>query len=135
MKTFPDIPAFSENYGADGSGDSLVVWTTLCWLSVTWLTPPEPESLLVRFYRRVRPGGPGWARVAVAAGAPPPEPIGGQLLDWLAGVALVYATLFGMGALILEGLSGVAPYAAVDAACGLFLYRRLAARGWAAVTG
>ncbi|MCH7750292.1 MAG: Na+:solute symporter, partial [Acidobacteria bacterium] len=68
----------------------LVTWTTVCWLGVTWLTPPESDQTLVSFYTRVRPGGPGWARVAAAAGAPPPEPIRGQLLDWVAGVALVY---------------------------------------------
>ena len=81
----------------------LVAWTTVCWLAVTWLTPPESEQTLVSFYTRVRPGGPGWVRVAAAAGAPPPEPIRGQLLDWGAGVALVYGTLFGVGALVFPG--------------------------------
>lgn len=37
----------------------LVVWTTFCWLFVTFLTPPEPASHLAEFYRRVRPAGPG----------------------------------------------------------------------------
>ncbi len=113
----------------------LVSWTTACWLAVTWLTPPETERTLVDFYTRVRPGGPGWARVAAAAGAPPPDPIGGQLLDWIAGVALVYGTLFGVGALVLPGQWGAVPYLATAIACGLFLYRRFAAREWETVTG
>ena len=49
----------------------LVAWTTVCWLGVTWLTPPESEQTLVSFYTQVRPGGPGWVRVAAAAGASP----------------------------------------------------------------
>ena len=113
----------------------LVAWTTVCWLGVTWLTPPESERTLVSFYTRVRPGGPGWVRVAATAGAPPPEPIRGQLLDWVAGVALVYAALFGVGALVLSGGLGAAPYLVTALVCGVFLYRRFAARGWAAVAG
>src|SRR5438876_2216416 len=31
--------------------------TTLTWLVVTWLTPPEPADTLHAFYRRVRPHG------------------------------------------------------------------------------
>ncbi len=112
----------------------LVAWTTACWFAVTWLTPPEPEATLVRFYTRVRPDGPGWARVAAAAGAPPPESIARQLLDWLVGVGLVYATLFGAGALVLPGGGGVLLYLLAAAMCGLFLYHRLATRGWSAVT-
>ena len=113
----------------------LVAWTTVWWLAVTWLTPPEPDATLVAFYRRVRPGGPGWARIATLAGAPAPELIRGQLLEWVAGVALVYATLFGIGSLILPGGWGVVLYLATALGCGLFLYRRFAMRGWATVTG
>ncbi len=113
----------------------LVTWTTACWLAVTWLTSPEPDQTLVAFFTRVRPGGPGWRRVAAAAGAPPPEPIRGQLLDWMAGVALVYGTLFGVGALLLPGRWRALPCLAVALACGWFLYRRHSARGWPAVTG
>ena len=111
----------------------LVAWTTVCWLTVTWLTPPESERTLVAFYTRVRPGGPGWAHVAAAAGAPPPDPIRGQLLDWAAGVALVYGTLFGVGALVLRSGWAALPYLATAVACGLFLYRRLVSRGWSTV--
>ena len=113
----------------------LVAWTTACWLTVTWLTPPESMQTLVAFYTRVRPGGPGWAQVAAAAGAPPPEPIRGQLLNWAAGVALVYGTLFGVGALVLRSGWGAVALLATAVACGVFLYRRLASCGWATISG
>ena len=75
----------------------LVAWTTVCWLVVTFVTAPEPEAHLVAFYRRVRPGGPGWGPIARRAGGPPPEAIGGLFLDWAAGWILIYAVLFGIG--------------------------------------
>jgi len=36
------------------------IFSTICWVSVTFLTPPESESTLKKFYHRVEPGGPGW---------------------------------------------------------------------------
>jgi Na+/proline symporter len=33
------------------------------WISVTFLTRPVDEKHLERFWKRVRPGGPGWERV------------------------------------------------------------------------
>ncbi len=77
--------------------------TTVVWLTVTFLTAPEPDAVLESFYRRVRPGGPGWARVSTAAGFGV-EPIPGGALawtNWLAGVVAVYTTLFGIGKCVL----------------------------------
>ncbi|MDQ6886263.1 MAG: Na+:solute symporter [Gemmatimonadota bacterium] len=79
-----------------------VIITTVIWVSVTFLTPPEPQAVLDSFYRRVRPGGPGWARVSEGLGLGR-EPIPGGALawtNWLAGIVAVYATLFGIGKLI-----------------------------------
>ena len=45
-----------------------VAITTVVWLAVTWLTPPTDQSVLVAFYRRVRPAGPGWAPMVRVAG-------------------------------------------------------------------
>jgi solute:Na+ symporter, SSS family len=84
--------------------------TTVVWVTVTYLTPPTPRATLDAFYRRVRPGGPGWREIAVANGFGPEGIDGGALnwTNWLAGVVSVYATLFGIGRLIfgprLEGL-------------------------------
>ncbi len=41
----------------------IVVVTTAAWLAVTFLTRPTDEETLLRFYRTVQPGGPGWAAV------------------------------------------------------------------------
>ncbi len=111
----------------------VVGWTTVCWLMVTAVTRPEPDETLEVFYRRVRPPGPGWAALARRVGAPSPGPIASQLLDWLAGVTMVYGILFGVGGLLLQGaLTGTALLGA-GLLSGVWLYRRLSARGWSAL--
>ncbi len=79
-----------------------VAITTVIWVAATFLTSPEPAGVLEAFYRRVRPGGPGWRVVAERAGFGR-EPIEGGALawtNWVAGIIAVYATLFGIGKLV-----------------------------------
>jgi len=79
-----------------------VACSTVVWLAVTLLTRPEPDAVLEAFYRRVRPGGPGWAKVSERLGLGR-EPIPGGALawtNWIAGIVAVYATLFGIGKLV-----------------------------------
>jgi Na+/proline symporter len=113
----------------------LVAWTTVCWLAVTFFTRPEPDDRLIAFYRRVRPAGPGWARIARLAGGPPAEELGGLIGVWIAGCCLVYAVLFGLGALIFHSPLAVLPYAAVAALAAAFIAYRLQRQGWRTVTG
>ena len=113
----------------------VVAWTTICWVTVTLLTAPEPEAHLVAFYRRVRPDGPGWTRIAALAGGPAPAPVGALLVDWLAGVVLVYATLFGLGSLLFGGLLATLAYFGTAAAALFVISRDLRRRGWQSVTG
>jgi Na+/proline symporter len=84
-----------------------VACSTGVWLTVTLLTKPEPDAVLDAFYRRVRPGGPGWAKVSERLGFGR-EPIPGGALawtNWIAGIIAVYATLFGIGKLVF-GFTG-----------------------------
>src|SRR5882724_1657474 len=77
--------------------------TTVVWLSVTFLTPPEPRDLLVAFYRRTRPSVAGWR--PIAALAPEIKPVNDLManaVDWIAGLVLIYGVLFGTGKLLLH---------------------------------
>jgi len=107
----------------------LVPWTTACWLSVTLLTKPEPRAHLIAFYRRVRPGGPGWAKIARSVEVRP-EPLGRLWLDWLAGCVMVYATLFGVGTWIFESFPMAFPYLGAAALAGSFLSIDLSHQSW-----
>jgi solute:Na+ symporter, SSS family len=103
------IPGVVRAGGAAGDAWLLlltVLASTVVWLTVTFLTRPEPDAVLESFYRRVRPGGPGWARVSQRIGFGR-EPIPGgalQWTNWLAGVVAVYSTLFGIGKLVFGSL-------------------------------
>ncbi len=100
--------------------------TTVVWIAATYLTPPVETRTLVEFYRRVHPGGPGWK--PIAALCPDVRPDGGlgrAVLDWLAGVLLVYATLFMIGDLIFSEWARAGGLGAVAAACALWLARSL----------
>jgi Na+/proline symporter len=83
--------------------------STVTWLTVTYLTKPEPDATLDAFYRKVRPGGPGWRRVSERLGFGGETIPGGALAwtNWLAGIIAVYASLFGIGKIIFgEWTSG-----------------------------
>ena len=84
-----------------------VAVSTAVWLAVTFLTRPESMATLESFYHRVRPGGPGWARVSERAGYGRESIPGGALAwtNWIAGIVAVYATLFGIGKLVFGHLT------------------------------
>jgi Na+/proline symporter len=79
-----------------------VALSTIVWLAVTFMTAPESERTLNSFYERVRPGGPGWARISDGLGYGRESIPGGALAwtNWLAGIVAVYATLFGIGKIV-----------------------------------
>jgi solute:Na+ symporter, SSS family len=88
-----------------------VAVTTVVWLLTTFLTSAEPVEKLIFFYRKVRPEGPGWNRIAQQAGLSPANASGGlavQFVNWFLGCFLIYAFLFGIGYVIFgEMLKGV----------------------------
>jgi solute:Na+ symporter, SSS family len=85
---------------------STVAVTTVVWIATTFLTAPEPNATLDAFYRRVRPGGPGWRTVSERLGYGRESIPGGALAwtNWIAGIIAVYATLFGLGKLVFGQL-------------------------------
>jgi len=104
--------------------------TTVAWLAVTLLTRAEPREKLINFYRQVRPDGPGWKQVAAEAGLPAGETLLPQLVNWVLGCVLIYASLFGIGKLVLkEWMAGVVFVAAAILA-GILISRNLSRVGW-----
>ncbi len=111
-----------------------VAVTTVGWLTVTLLTRPEPDDVLITFYRRTRPSLAGWRRISGLAPDVHPSQDGWRnALDWICGCTLIYGALFGSGKLILgETLLGVSLLGAA-AVGGLVIYLDLSSRGWSAV--
>jgi len=105
--------------------------TTLVWVVVTLLTKPEPQDILVRFYRKVRPHAAGWQPIArLAADVPETRDLGRNLLAWLLGCAMVYAALFGIGKLCLGAVWSGLGLLALAAACAAALYADISSRSW-----
>jgi len=102
--------------------------SAIVWIVVMWLTPPEDETTLNAFYRRVRPGGPGWERQRLATGLPPAHPLGLDLARSAAGLALLFGAMFAVGgALLLR--PGVALANTALAVVGWLCLRRLRVAG------
>jgi len=79
----------------------------LTTLVVTFFTAPESDAVLLRFYRQVRPGGPGWWTVAKWAGfkedAVSGEGRAGRL--WVASTASLLGVTVAVGSLFAGRLS------------------------------
>jgi Na+/proline symporter len=75
--------------------------TALIWLTVMFLTPPESDEVLDRFYLRVRPGGPGWRRQQQRTGLAPLQELGRDLMSVLCGTGLIFGTMFAIGGALL----------------------------------
>ena len=108
--------------------------TTAVWLATTFLTSPEPQQTLVAFYARTRPSAAGWGPIARLNPEIKPARDGlSNLLDWIAGCALIYGVLFGTGKLLLhENGIGLA-LLGIGLAGGAVIYWDLSRRGWSAV--
>jgi Na+/proline symporter len=110
--------------------------TTVVWVAVTLFTPAEPMEKLVAFYKRVRPEGPGWNRVAAVAGYAGQHAEGRlatQFLNAFLGCLLIYGSLFGIGKIIFkEWLPGLL-YLAIAISAGLLISWNLSRVGWKTV--
>ena len=106
----------------------VVILTSVSWLLVTFLTRPENDETLRSFYRKIRPGGPGWEAVVTKARSEGIELIKDKDLRWdvptgivcmILGCIMIYSTLFAIGnflysnntlAFILVGLAIVSGF-------------------------
>jgi solute:Na+ symporter, SSS family len=104
--------------------------TTVAWVGVTLVTPPSTDDTLSAFYRKARPGGPGWARVRTslaARGQAEPEPawpVPLGLTRAAVAVMSVYCALFTIGS-ALYGRWALAGGLALACAVGALVLRRL----------
>ena len=111
-----------------------VAITTVVWLAVTFLTPPEPMDTLLKFFHRARPGTAGWGPVARLAPDVKASAAGWQsLLDWVSGCVLIYGFLFGTGKLLLGETALGIGLLLVGLLGGAVIYWDLNHRGWSSV--
>ena len=76
----------------------------LAWLSVTFLTKPEPTKTLENFYKRVQPGG--WWGPINKNFKHELQPVSkGFFILWISGIMMIYGFTFGIGNLIFHNYS------------------------------
>lgn len=82
----------------------IVLLTTLIWLIITYVTKPEKQEVLIKFYTKIEPGGPGWESVLKKTSST--EVRNFKNKDWnvpkgiiamLLGCCLIYSCLFTTG--------------------------------------
>jgi Na+/proline symporter len=107
-----------------------VAITTVIWLVVTFATAPEPREKLLSFYRKVRPGGPGWRSIAEETGEVEGESLAPKFINWILGCALVYSFLFGIGEIVMGEIAKGAAFIAAGLVAGIIIFRNLERTGW-----
>jgi SSS family solute:Na+ symporter len=113
-----------------------VAVTTACWLLTAYLGPQTDRAVLVRFYRLVKPFGPGWkpvqreARLSAADEAVTHENIPMALLGWVAGCTTIWSSLFAVGNFLYGRIGPVLLLTCVFAVSATVLVR-VVTRLWA----
>ena len=80
-----------------------IALTTVCWVITAYAGPQTDRKVLVDFYLKVRPFGPGWASIRREAGVSEDEAASTHqniplaLLGWVAGCMMIWASLFTVG--------------------------------------
>tara|TARA_R110000868_G_scaffold9122_10_gene46206 strand:+ start:393 stop:2207 length:1815 start_codon:yes stop_codon:yes gene_type:complete len=83
----------------------VVLFTTIIWLIVTYITKPEGQEVLQNFYKKIQPGGPGWTKVINDAKAEnivlktsnEKWSVPSGILAMLVGCVLIYSCMFATG--------------------------------------
>ncbi len=104
----------------------IVAITTVVWLTVTFMTSPVDREHLKKFYRKVHPGGIGWR--SIAKELPDVKSDSGfklLFINWFFGVALIYASLFGIGKLIFQEFLEASIYILIAGISVAVIYRNL----------
>ena len=101
-----------------------VLGSSIIWLTVTFLTQPESDEVLVKFYKKVRPAGKLWSKIYneyQLESSKDSLPI--SLRDWVYGVILVYSFLFGLGKLLFGIYTEAVLLLSISIICGYLLLR------------
>lgn len=107
-----------------------LVFTTIIWVTVTFLTPPEKEETLIKFYKRIRPSGL-WNHIAAKAGNPHHLSVGKlEWGCWALGVTGLFAMIACLGKLCFGQYLQSALFAVYSIAATLVLFKLIGKMDW-----
>jgi SSS family solute:Na+ symporter len=121
-----------------------VVVTTISWMLTAFLGPQTDQEQLIKFYKKVRPFGPGWRVIRKEAGISETEAGTGResfplaLVGWVSGSLTIWSALFTVGNVLYGRWVYAGVLLAVFIGSGLVLIRvvnRLWANGGSPTPG
>ncbi|WP_017294868.1 sodium:solute symporter family protein [Geminocystis herdmanii] len=81
--------------------------TAIIWISAMYLTPPESEETLTKFYLKVRPAGIGWRKQQEDTGIAPLQNLKLDSLKVVASIFLLFGLMLSIGGfLLLQSFTG-----------------------------
>ncbi|WP_066347885.1 sodium:solute symporter family protein [Geminocystis sp. NIES-3708] len=81
--------------------------TAIIWITAMYLTPPESEETLIKFYLKVRPGGIGWRKQQEKTGVKPLQNLKLDSFKVVASIFLLFGLMLSIGGfLLLQSLTG-----------------------------
>lgn len=82
-----------------------IVFTTVCWVLTAFWGPQTERKVLVEFFKKIQPAGPGWNSIRKEASTPDDEinvraakhniPL--SLFGWFLGCTMIWSSLFTVG--------------------------------------
>lgn len=110
-----------------------MIVTTIIWVAVTFLTPPEKEETLIKFYKRIQPSG-WWKDIPEKAGYPNHLSVGKlEWACWALGVTGLFAMIFCLGKLCFGLYLQSALFAIYGAAATVVLFKLIGKMDWSAI--
>jgi len=104
----------------------IVLVTTLIWLIVTFITPADEKETLIKFYKKTKPGGPGWNKIKehITMSDEKEEWIVPKgIICMIIGCITIYSALFSTGYFIYGEISSALIFLLVTIISGLILFK------------
>ena len=103
-----------------------VLVTTSIWLIVTFMTPADEKETLIKFYKKTKPGGPGWNKIKehITMSDEKEEWIVPKgIICMIIGCLTIYSALFSTGYFIYGEIISALIFLLVTIVSGLFLFK------------
>ena len=104
----------------------IVLVTTSIWLIVTFITPADEKETLIKFYKKTKPGGPGWNKIKehITMSDEKEEWIVPKgILCMIIGCITIYSALFSTGYFIYGEISSALIILLITIVSGLILFK------------
>ena len=104
----------------------IVLVTTSIWLIVTFMTPADEKETLIKFYKKTKPGGPGWNKIKehITMSDEKEEWIVPKgIICMIIGCITIYSALFSTGYFIYGEISSALIFLLVTIVSGLILFK------------